>query len=94
MNENNCNTELTTLAETRPVDWDVDELHSRAGALVREALASWPAAVRQSHWEDMKQTAVMTFLEHAEAAGGYAYAAVRTALKNYVWVHVRGPNGG
>ncbi|HRQ42685.1 MAG TPA: hypothetical protein PLD25_32635 [Chloroflexota bacterium] len=94
MNENNCNTELATLAETRPVDWDIDELHGRAGALVREALTSWPVAVRQSHWEDMQQTAVMTFLEHAEAAGGYAYTAVRTALKNYVWVHVRGLNGG
>lgn len=90
----NCNTELTAVAETRPMEWDVDELHSRAGALVREALATWPAKVRQSHWEDMKQTAMMTFLEFAQEPGGYAYAAVRIALKNYVWVHIRGLNGG
>ncbi|MBX3056684.1 MAG: hypothetical protein KF770_09450 [Anaerolineae bacterium] len=94
MNTHNCNTEQVCREETRPVDWDVDELHTRAGALVREALAHWPVKVRQSHWEDMRQTAVMTFLEHAEAPGGYAYTAVRTALKNYVWVHIRGLNGG
>ncbi len=94
MNTNNCNTGLAAVTESRPVDWDVAELNSRAGALVREALASYSVSVRQTHWEDMRQTAVMTFLEHAQAPGGYAYAAVRTALKNYIWVHVRGLNGG
>ena len=90
---NDCNTELEQV-ECRAADWDVAELNRRAGALVREALATRPVAVQKMHREDMQQTAVMTFLEHAEKPAGYAYAAVRTTLKNYVWVHIRGLNGG
>jgi hypothetical protein len=42
----------------------------------------------------MKQTAMLTFLEHQDKAASYGYTAAQTALKNYKWVHVRGLNGG
>jgi hypothetical protein len=42
----------------------------------------------------MRQTAVMAFLEYADHPAGYAYGVARIALKNYVWVHIRGLNGG
>jgi hypothetical protein len=42
----------------------------------------------------MHQTAMMAFLEYADHYSGYAYAVARTALKNYVWIHIRGLNGG
>ncbi len=46
------------------------------------------------HWEDLVHTAVLTCLELADRPAGYAYAAARTALKNYRWVHIRGLSGG
>jgi hypothetical protein len=85
---------VETSEDRKPADWSLDELNRRAGALVREALAKWPPSVKQAHWEDMRQTAVMTFLEFSDREPTYAYGAVRIALKNYVWVHVRGLNGG
>ena len=93
MSTADCNMELV-LVESRPADWEVAELNRRAGALVREALANWTAPVQRMHWQDMQQTAVLTFLEYADKPAAYAYPAVRTALKNYVWVHIRGLNGG
>ena len=42
----------------------------------------------------MKQTALLAFLECGNRTLPYAYGAARNALKNYVWVHVRGLNGG
>ena len=93
MNTKNCNTELEP-AENKPADWSLDELNRRAGALVREALAHYSVNVRQIHWEDMRQTAVIAFLEQADENAGYAYAAASNAFKNYVWVHIRGLNGG
>jgi hypothetical protein len=42
----------------------------------------------------MRQTAVMAFLEYADHPAGYAYGVARITLKNYVWVHIRGLNGG
>ncbi|MFQ5434704.1 MAG: hypothetical protein ACE5FD_07490 [Anaerolineae bacterium] len=88
-----CNTNLKPI-ENKPADWSLDELNGRAGALVREALAHYSVKERQAHWEDMRQTAVIAFLEQADKNTGYAYAAARNALKNYVWVHIRGLNGG
>jgi hypothetical protein len=61
---------------------------------VNEALATWPDGVKRVHWEDMKQTAMLAFLEHQDKAASYGYTAAQTALKNYKWVHVRGLNGG
>jgi hypothetical protein len=72
----------------------VAELEARAGALVKEALTGWPDGVKRVHWEDMKQTAMLAFLEHQDKAASYGYTAAQTALKNYKWVHVRGLNGG
>ncbi len=88
-----CNTNAAS-AEKKPADWSLDELNGRAGALVREALASYSVNVRQAHWEDMRQTAVIAFLEQAGESTAYAYTAARNALKNYIWVHIRGLNGG
>lgn len=93
MNELHCNT-ITQLLEPTPADWSQAELRQRAGGLVREALADSASSVWRMHWEDMLQTAVLTFLELADRPAGYAYAAARTALKNYRWVHIRGLNGG
>ncbi|MCA9935625.1 MAG: hypothetical protein KC415_16935, partial [Anaerolineales bacterium] len=89
----NCNTN-TEPAENKPSDWNLDELNRRAGALVREALAHYSVKERHIHWEDMRQTAVIAFLEQADETISYGYTAARTALKNYVWVHIRGLNGG
>ena len=80
-----CNTK-NTLAENKPADWSMDEMTRRAGALVREALSYYSAKERRMHWEDMRQTAVRTFLEYADKNTGYAYVAARTALKNYCLV--------
>lgn len=77
-----------------PSCWAIDEIQARAGALVKKALANWPLEVQQNHWEDMKQTAVLTFLEHAAQPQAYAYAIAQTELKNYIWVHIKGLNGG
>ena len=88
-----CNTTCESV-ENKPADWDIDELNRRAGALVRDVLASYSVKERQRHWQDMQQTAVMAFLEHADKNASYAYTVARNALKNYVWVHIRGLNGG
>ena len=93
MNTINCNTTVA-LTEITPADWTQTELTQRAGGLVREALSSSPTSVWRTHREDMLQTAMLTFLEMADKPIGYAYAVVRTALKNYRWVHIRGLNGG
>ena len=77
-----------------PSCWEIDEIQARAGALVKKALANWPLEVQQNHWEDMKQTAVLTFLEHADQPQAYVYAIAHIALKNYTWVHIRRLNGG
>jgi hypothetical protein len=61
---------------------------------VNEALAAWPVGVKRAHWEDMKHTAILAFLEHQDKPASYGYAAAQTHLKNYKWVHVRGLNGG
>ncbi|MCP4423812.1 MAG: hypothetical protein GY803_04905 [Chloroflexi bacterium] len=79
---------------TYPHDWNLNSLEARAGALVNEALVKQPPSVKRAHWEDMKQTAVVAFLEHPDKVASYAYAAARSALKNYYWVHIRGLNGG
>ncbi len=92
---NNCNTKHElTVNKPKPADWNIDELHRRAGALVREAMTNYSIKERQLYWADMRQTAALTFLEHADKHSGYAYAAARTSLKNYIWVHIRGLNGG
>ncbi|MCB8924005.1 MAG: hypothetical protein H6652_00090 [Ardenticatenaceae bacterium] len=93
MNVPNC-TPIEQRTEPTPADWSQAELTQRAGGLVREALSGSPTTVWRMHREDMLQTAVLTFLELADKPIGYAYAAVRTALKNYRWVHIRGLNGG
>lgn len=90
---NHCNMNTTT-ESVSPAEWPLTELHSRAGALVREALAGQPKYLYRMHHEDMMQTAMIAFLEQAEKGVAYAYGAVRTALKNYNWVHIRGLNGG
>ena len=87
-----CNPDLNPC--TYPQEWSVGQLEARAGALVNEALAAWPDSVKRVHWEDMKHTAILAFLEHQEKAASYGYAAAQTALKNYKWVHIRGLNGG
>lgn len=81
------------VTEVTPARWSQAELLWRGGALVREALVDQPAYVWGMHREDMLQTAVVTFLELADQPAGYAYAAARTALKNYRWIHIRGLNG-
>ncbi len=77
-----------------PCQWDVDEMGSRAGALVKEALLDWPTNTRLAHWEDMKQTAMVAFLEYQEQPAAYGYEVARVALRNYKWVHIHGLNGG
>ena len=93
MNANNC-TSTAPLTEPTIADWSQAELTKRAGGLVREALSGSPTAVWRMHREDMLQTAVLVFLEQADKPIGYAYTAVRNALKNYRWIHIRGLNGG
>ena len=73
---------------TYPQQWPVAELEARAGALVNEALAKWPESVKRAHWQDMKHTAILAFLEHQDKPASYGYAAAQTDLKNYKWVHV------
>ena len=95
MNTNNCITSTDLIEiEVTPAQWNQTELLKRAGGLVREALAGQPTHVWRTHREDMLQTAVVAFLELADQPAGYAYAAARTALKKYCWVHIRGLNGG
>ena len=77
-----------------PREWDLPQLEVRANALVREALAKWSDKVRFIHWPDMKQTAVAAFLEYQDQPMNYAYKVAQIALKNYVWIHIRGLNGG
>lgn len=79
---------------TYPRDWNLNSLEARAGALVNETLVNQPISIKRAHWEDMKQTAIVAFLEHQDKAASYAYAAARSALKNYYWIHIRGLNGG
>lgn len=79
---------------TYPRNWSLDELEARAGALVNEALENWSSGVKSTHWEDMKQTAMLVLLTHQDKVASYGYAAARAALKNYKWVHIRGLNGG
>ena len=88
----NCNG--NSLTRTCPQQWDMDELEARAGALVNEALAGWSEQVKQVHWQDMKQTAMLAFWEHQDREAAYAYAVAEIALKNYKWVHIRGLNSG
>ncbi|MCP4994318.1 MAG: hypothetical protein GY934_11120, partial [Gammaproteobacteria bacterium] len=73
---NNCNTKATPDIVS-PADWSLTELHSRAGALVRDALAGQSKHVYQMHREDMMQTAVMSFLEQADKGVAYAYSVAR-----------------
>lgn len=87
-----CNAKTETVIT--PNCWELEELQARAGALVKQALTHWPLEVQRNHWEDMKQTAVLAFLEHADQPQGYAYAIARVALKNYTWVHIKRLNGG
>lgn len=81
-----------------PLTGDVPlaELEARAGALARELGRQYYFNGRewQVHWADMKQTALLAFLENGERPLAFAYTCARTALKNYAWVHVRGLNGG
>ena len=88
----NCNGNSPT--RTCPRQWTLEELEARAGTLVNEALVGWSEEVKRAHWPDMKQTAMLTFLEHQDKPRPYAYAIAETALKNYKWVHIRGLNGG
>jgi hypothetical protein len=75
-------------------NWNIEELEARAGALVSEALQSWPDWVKATHWEDMKHTAMLSFLGHQDKPTAYVYTMARNDLKNYKWVHIRGLNGG
>ena len=89
----NCNT-TQAVAAPCPADWSLTELHKRAGALARETLKGKSPRLFGIHYEDMTQTAVIAFLEHAHKDVSYAYGAARIALKNYDWIHIRGLNGG
>lgn len=77
-------------------DLPLAELQSRAGALARELGQQYHFHGRewQVHWDDMRQTALLAFLENRHNSLSYAYVCARTALKDYAWVHVRGLNGG
>jgi hypothetical protein len=77
-------------------DLPLDELQRRAGGLARELGRQYQFDRRQwqVHWEDMKQTALLAFLEHGDRPLTFAYACARNALKTYAWVHIRGLNGG
>jgi len=81
-----------------PLTGDVPlaELQGRAGALARELGQQYHFNYRewQVHWADIKQTALLAFLENKHQPLAYAYVCARTALKDYAWVHVRGLNGG
>jgi predicted transcriptional regulator len=76
--------------------WSDEELQGRAGGLARELgqQYNFSSAEWSTHWEDMKQTALLAFLEQRDQPQDYAYVCARNALKNYAWVHVRGLNGG
>ena len=77
-------------------DLPLDELQRRAGGLARALGRQYQFDYRQwqVHWEDMKQTALLAFLEQSHQPLTYAYACARNALKTYAWVHIRGLNGG
>jgi hypothetical protein len=77
-------------------DLPLDELQRRAGGLAHELGQQYSFNRRewQVHWADMKQTALLAFLENGEQPLAFAYACARNALKTYAWVHVRGLNGG
>jgi len=77
-------------------DVPLAELQRRAGALARELGQQYQFNGRewQVHWDDMRQTALLAFLENQHNLLSYAYVCARTALKDYAWVHVRGLNGG
>jgi hypothetical protein len=60
-----------------PQDCPVEELEARAGALVNEALADWPDSVKYAHWEDMKHTAMLAFLEYQDMPASYGYAVAQ-----------------
>ncbi len=83
-----------TVTCSYPRDWDVKELEARSGALVVKALKNWASSVLRAHWDDMKHTAVLAFLEYKDKPAAYAYVVAKNALKNYIWVHIRGLNGG
>jgi hypothetical protein len=80
----------------RTADLPLDELQRRAGGLARELGRQYQFDRRQwqVHWEDMKQTALLAFLEHGDRPLVFAYTCARNALKTYAWVHIRGLNGG
>jgi hypothetical protein len=80
----------------RTADLPLDELQRRAGGLARELGRQYQFDRRQwqVHWEDMKQTALLAFLEHSDRPLVFAYTCARNALKTYAWVHIRGLNGG
>jgi hypothetical protein len=77
-------------------DLPLDELQRRAGGLARELGRQYQFDRRQwqVHWEDMKQTALLAFLEQGDRPLVFAYTCARNALKTYAWVHIRGLNGG
>jgi hypothetical protein len=77
-------------------DLPLEELQRRAGGLARELGRQYQFDRRQwqVHWEDMKQTALLAFLEQGDRPLVFAYACARNALKTYAWVHIRGLNGG
>ena len=80
----------------RTGDLPLEELQGRAAGLARDLGQQYRFNGRewQTHWADMKQTALLAFLENQDQPLAYAYTCARTALKNYAWVHVRGLNGG
>jgi hypothetical protein len=86
---NNQNTPLVS-------EWSNEALERRAGGLARELgrQYNFSPAEWKTHWEDMKQTALLSFLEHADQPQDYAYVCARNDLKHYAWVHIRGLNGG
>ena len=89
--------ETADQADSRLVrDVPLAELQQRAGGLARTFGRRCHFSGREwrVHWEDMKQTALLAFLEQNGRPLPYAYGAARIALKNYIWVHVRGLNGG
>jgi hypothetical protein len=77
-------------------DLPLEELQRRAGGLARELGRQYQFDRRQwrVHWEDMKQTALLAFLEQGDRPLVFAYTCARNALKTYAWVHIRGLNGG
>ena len=87
-------------AETRdkrtPRELSHEELARCAGWLAREAGRQQGFIGRQwrAHWDDLHQTALLALLEQGDRPMGYAITAARNALRSYVWVHVKGLNGG